>query len=180
MAGEARRLTGGLRAETRHGFVGELYCRFGSRARIRRSGKLPVAGNVPQRQLTARLLTDSEASANGSSGREPGIDYPAGFRVEQPLECPLPSAGNSQGQFPRKMIWRDFMLRSPEATNLQPQPTASKPAPIQELASRTLARPPDKNEEQRGLGGPKARQCGGCRSRGKSAKARQNWRCGQA
>ena len=126
-----------------------------------------------------RLLPNSDRLANGRTGREPGIDYPAGFRVEQPLECPLPSAGNSQGQFPRKMIWRDFMLRSPEATNLQPQPTALKPAPILEVASRTLARPPDKNREQRGQGGPKARKCGGCRSRGKSAKARQHWRGGQ-
>ena len=135
--------------------------------------------NLPQRQLTARLLTDSEPSANGGKGRSPEVDHPAGFRVEQPLECPLPSAGNSQGQFPRKMIWRDFMLRSPEATNLQPQPTALKPAPTLEVASRTLARPLDKNREQRGQGGPKARKCGGRRSRGKSAKARQNWCGGQ-
>jgi len=28
-------------------------------------------GNLPQRQLTARLLTDSEPSANGGKGRDP-------------------------------------------------------------------------------------------------------------
>ncbi len=41
-------------------------------------------------------------------------------------------------------------------------------------------RQPDKNGEQRGAGGPKARKRGGCRSRDKSAKARQNWRSGRA
>ena len=136
--------------------------------------KRPIEG-----PLTARHLPLNWQWSNGRSGRSPEVDHPAGFRVEQPLECPLPSAGNSQGQFPRKMIWRDFMLRSPEATNLQPQPTALKPAPTLEVASRTLARPPDKNREQRGQGGPKARKCGGCRSRGKSEKPRQNWRCVQ-
>ena len=130
-------------------------------------------------QESEEVLPFKAYAANDRSGRSPEVDHPAGFRVEQPLECPLPSAGNSQGQFPRKMIWRDFMLRSPEATNLQPQPTALKPAPTLEVASRTLARPLDKNREQRGQGGPKARKCGGRRSRGKSAKARQNWCGGQ-
>lgn len=132
-----------------------------------------------QRQVTAGLRPNCIHVAKVRIGRSPEVDHPAGFRVEQPLECPLPSAGNSQGQFPRKMIWRDFMLRSPEATNLQPQPTALKPAPTLEVASRTLARPPDKNGEQRGQGGPEARKCGGRRSRGKPAKARLDWRCEQ-
>lgn len=63
--------------------------------------------------------------------------------------------------------------------NCQPQPTAPKPASIQEVASRTLARQPDKNEKQRGRKGQKAPEWEMQRSRGKSAKSRQNWRIRQ-
>ena len=49
------------------------YGRFGSGARTHRSRKLPVAGKYPQGQLTARLLTDSEPSANGGKGRTVAI-----------------------------------------------------------------------------------------------------------
>ena len=61
----------------------------------------------------------------------------------------------------------------------QEQPPARKPAPLQEVASRALARLPDRNGEQRGREGPEIRGWEECRSRGKSAKPGQDWHCGR-
>ncbi len=61
----------------------------------------------------------------------------------------------------------------------QPQPTASKPAPAKEMASRTLAWPPEKTENREASAGPKAPTSQGWRSRGQARKPRQHWGNGQ-
>jgi hypothetical protein len=61
----------------------------------------------------------------------------------------------------------------------QPQPTASKPAPAKEMASRTLAWPPEKTENREASAGPKAPTSQGWRSRGQARKPRQRWGNGQ-
>lgn len=38
-----------------------------------------------ERQLTDYSLTDSVSHSNDRSGREPGIDYPAGYKVDRPV-----------------------------------------------------------------------------------------------
>lgn len=61
----------------------------------------------------------------------------------------------------------------------QPRPTASKPAPAKEMASRTLAWPPEKTENREASAGPKAPTSQGWRSRGQARKLRQHWGNGQ-
>ena len=134
-------------------------------------------GNVLQRQLTARLLTDIDRSANVGKGRRPELGRLAAFRCRAALE--RHAERKDCRTLLQRTTWRNFIFRSPKVTSLQPQPIALIPASIQEVASRTLARPPDKNREQRGQGGPKKQEWEGCRSRGESAKPRQNWRTRQ-
>ena len=57
----------------------------------------------------------------------------------------------------------------------QPQPTASKPAPAKEVASRTLAWPPEKTENREASAGAKTPPSQGWRSRGQARKPRQHW-----
>lgn len=61
----------------------------------------------------------------------------------------------------------------------QPQPTASKPAPAKEMASRTLAWPPEKTENGEASVGAKTPPSRGRRSRGQARKPRQHWGNGQ-
>lgn len=63
--------------------------------------------------------------------------------------------------------------------NCQPQPTASKPAPAKEMASRTLAWPPEKTENREASVGAKTPTSQGWRSRGQTRKLRQHWGNGQ-
>ncbi len=61
----------------------------------------------------------------------------------------------------------------------QPQPTASKPAPAKEMASRTLAWPPEKTENREASVGAKTPTSQGWRSQGQARKPRQHWGNGQ-
>jgi len=127
------------------------------------------------------LLSGRSRICSSPSASADELELP--FRqVSQESSSPLSVRCRAQEtvrSWPQRMTWCDFMLRSPEVTTLQPQPTASKPAPLQEVASRALARLPDKNGEQRGREGPETRGWDEWRSRGKSAKHRQDWHCGR-
>ena len=116
-----------------------------------------------QRLFLCALPPESGQWFKGRFGRPAVRGRRSGFGVEQPLEGQLPSAGDSQA-----MVAEDlggvFILRSPAATTFQPKLAALKPASIQEVTSRTLARHTDKNGEQRGHGRPKTRNREGCRS----------------
>ena len=75
-------------------------------------------------------------------------------------------------------------LRQPGVTlrvgrSCQPQPTASKPAPAKEMASRTLAWPPEKTENREASVGAKTPTSQERRSRGQARKLRQRWGNGQ-
>ena len=59
--------------------------------------------------------------------------------------------------------------------SFQPQPTASKPAPAKEVASRTLACPPEKTENREASEGAKRPTSRGWRSRGHARKPRKRW-----
>ena len=75
------------------------------------------------------------------------------------LERSLLNAGDSQ-----IVASEDFpisILRSRAVTTLRAQPTATKPAPIREVTSRTLARPLEKTGERRGREGLKPGECEG-------------------
>ena len=61
----------------------------------------------------------------------------------------------------------------------QPQPTASKPAPAKEVASRTLAWQPEKTENREASARAKTPTSQGWRSRGQARKPRQHWGNGQ-
>ena len=140
-----------------------------------RSGHSGLSG--AEGLLTARLPPDTDLLPNGRIGRRPELGRLAAFRCRAALE--RHAERKDCRTLPQRTTWRNFIFRSPKVTSLQPQPIALIPASIQEVASRTLARPPDKNREQRGQGGPKKQEWEGCRSRGESAKPRQNWRTRQ-
>lgn len=82
------------------------------------------------------------------SGRRPELGRLAAFRCRAALE--RHAERKDCRTLPQRTTWRNFIFRSPKVTSLQPQPIALKPASIQEVASRTLARRVDKSEKQRG------------------------------
>ena len=99
--------------------------------------------------------------------------HPVDFILERSLLNAVDSQIVASEDFPISI------LRSRAVTTPQPQLAAPKPAPIREVASRALARQVEKTGERRGYEGLKPGEWEGCRSRGKSAKSRQNWRTRQ-
>ena len=153
-----------------------VHLRLRHDASHRCTAALVCAINPSSRGITVRVkksaLTSSTLAANRMAKR---LGRPDARARATRVSASHPAPATACGRF---FCGRSALGRH-RYRSCQPQPTASKPAPAKEMASKTLAWPPEKTENREASAGPKAPTSQGWRSRGQARKPRQHWGNGQ-